>query len=76
MKNFRIKPENRLKIELVLNRSNILQPLYIQGFKNLPSIVSHVKNQLDWSIKGKGKRIEIGILNLDNNQIKYIDTFS
>ena len=76
MKNFRILKEDNLQIEVVLNRKTVLPSIQCKGFKNIPTLINFVKKNLDWSIQGKGKRIEIGIKNYRTNQIKYIDTFS
>jgi hypothetical protein len=76
MKRFRIEKTDKIQIDLVLNRTNILPSLQISGFSKISDLINNVKQNLDYSIKGKGKRIEIGINNLTKNQKKYIDTFS
>lgn len=76
MKNFRILKEDNLQIDVVLNRKTVLPSIQCKGFQSIPTLINFVKNNLDWSIQGKGKRIEIGIKNYRTNLVKYIDTFS
>jgi hypothetical protein len=76
MKRFRISQTDNLKINVTLKGSLIIPTIQDNGFTNIEQIKNFVLNKLPWNVKGYGRRIEIGIHNMDKVQSKYINTFS
>ena len=76
MERYRINKIHDIKINIRYKDQFISKTLFIKGFSKLEEIKNYALNSLSWEYKGKGKRIEIGVFNLDTGQIKYINTFS
>lgn len=77
MKRFRINKEHDIKIHIRNNNGEFLtKSLFESGFSNIEQVKNYALNNLPWNYKGYGRRIEIGIHNLDTWESKYINTFS
>lgn len=76
MKRFRINPTDEIKINICHNGQLICKTIEDSGFSSIEQIKTYIKNYIPWNYKGYGRRIEIGIHNLDKQESKYINTFS
>jgi hypothetical protein len=76
MKRFRIAKSDNLKINVTLNGKLVIPTIENNGFTSIKEIKYFILNKLPWNIKGYGRRIEIGIHNMDKIQSRYLNTFS
>lgn len=76
MKRFRIKQSDLITIN-VTKENKLLYPSFTGiGFSNIEQIKNFAIYNLSWEYKGKGRRIEIAIHNLESKESKYLNTFS
>lgn len=76
MERFRLKQRDLITIN-VTKDNKLLYPSFTGvGFSNLDQVKNFALFKLDWEFKGKGRRIEISIHNLETKESKFINTFS
>jgi hypothetical protein len=76
MQRFRIKQSDLITIN-VTKENKLLYPSFTGiGFSNIEQIKNFAIYNLSWEYKGKGRRIEIAIHNLESKESKYLNTFS
>lgn len=77
MKRFRINKNHDIKIHVRnANGEYLMGSIFESGFSSISEAKNYALNRLPWNYKGYGRRIEIGIHNLDTWESKYINTFS
>lgn len=76
MQRFRLKQTDLVTIN-VTKENKLLFPSFTGiGFSNIEQIKNFALYKLDWEYKGKGRRIEIAIHNIETKESKYLSTFS
>ena len=76
MERFRVKNSDLVTINVTKENKLINPPFTGLGFSNIEQIKNFVLYHLTWEFKGKGRRIEIAIHNLETKESKFINTFS